>query len=130
MKAMAKAPDPLEEIVRKNIIAFREGAGFSQAEAADLSGVPVYNLSRYERGESKSIPATVLHQLAEVYGRKLEDFYDPDPPPPAKVEDQPAIFLRTRPAVEIDQEIYQAVVRAVREANATLRSKKKIKRER
>jgi transcriptional regulator with XRE-family HTH domain len=125
MNAMAKAHDPLEEIVRKNIIAFRDQAGLSQAEAADISGVPVYNLSRYERGESRIIPATVLRLLAEAYGHRVDDFYDPDPPPPTKLDERPAIFLRSMPGTEIDPEVYAKVMRAVRDANAELRAKKK-----
>ena len=132
MTSMAKTPkppDPLEEVVRRNVIAFREEAGLSQADAADVSGVPVYNLSRYERGETRNIPATVLHVLAEAYGRNVGDFYEPDPPPPAKLEERPAIFLRSRPDTAIDQEVYEKVMRAVRDANAELRAKKKPRRD-
>ena len=40
LQVMAKARDPQDEIVRQNIIKFRNEAGMSQADAADVSGVP------------------------------------------------------------------------------------------
>lgn len=123
---MSKTRDPLEEIIRRNIVRFREGADLSQAQAADLSGVPLDNLRRYERGES-GVPASVLRQLADVYGHRVDDFYESDPPA-AKLEDRPLLFLRSMPGTDIDPDVYERVTKAIRDANAELRSKKRPRR--
>lgn len=126
VRPMGKTRDPLEEVVRRNLVAFREKADLSQAQAADLSGVPLDNLRRYERLDS-GVPATVLRQLADVYGHRVDDFYEPDPPP-AKLEERPLLFLRSMPGTEIDPEVFDKVMRAIRDANAELRGKKKPRR--
>ena len=41
LRSMAKAADPRDELVRTNLIKFREDASLSQAQLGDLSGVPV-----------------------------------------------------------------------------------------
>lgn len=124
---MAKAADPRDEIVRRNLVKFREDAKLSQAQAGDLSGVPVDAIRRYETGVTATVPGTVLSELAKLYGQTVDAFFMPDPPK-AKLEEAPAIFMRTRPGVEIDQDTYDQIRRIIDEANEKLRSKKKPKR--
>ena len=52
MKSTQMADDPVDALVRKNLIRFREEADMSQADAAAASGVDVANIRRYEKGET------------------------------------------------------------------------------
>lgn len=123
---MAKAVDPRNEIVRKNLVDFRKAAGFSQDGAAKDSGVPVDNLRRYELGRVVA-PVEALRRLGEVYGHTVDDFLNPDPPP-ARLEDRPVFHLRTLSGVDIDPEILRGVEQAIRDANEKMRARKKAKK--
>ncbi len=116
-----KHRDTPEEIIRKNLIAFREEADLSQGALADLAGIPVTNYGRYERGEN-STPATILKALADVLGRSTDDFHMENPP--ALRNDPPTFFLRTRPGVTVDDATYRHLLNEVSKANAVLRDKK------
>lgn len=121
MQTVAKAKDPDEEIIRRNLEKFREEAGYSQAQIADLAQVPVANYARYERGEN-SVPAKVLKALADAYGRATDDFHDANPGPPKS--EPPTFSLRARPGVEIDQAVYERLLAEVERANKEVRGKK------
>lgn len=118
---MTKAKDPAEETIRKNLIAFREEAKLSQGALADLAGVPITNLGRYERGEN-SPPSAVLKSIASVLGRSTDDFHEANPPP-LKGE-PPAFFLRTRPGLVIDDALFRHLQEEVAKANREMRGKK------
>lgn len=120
---MAKALDPVDERIRKNLVRFREECGLSQAQLADLSGVPMNNLSRYERGEN-AVPASVIDLLSAVFGRKPGDFYENEPGPAPKPEERNVFFLRTWPGVEIDDKVAAEVREAIASANAKVRARK------
>lgn len=119
-----EATDPLAEIIRINMSKFREEASMSQAIAADLSGVPLDAIRRYESGVTANVPATVLKLLAEAYGRSIDDFMSIAPPPPKAAEDQRQIFLRTRPGVQIDADIMAELGDAVTRAHTKIRERK------
>lgn len=121
---MAKPQDPLDEIVRMNLKKFREEAGYSQTTAAEMSGVNLDNLRRYESGDTATVPGAVLHRLAPVYGHAVDHFFS-DEPPPAKLEEAPAIFLRTRPGVEIDTGAMRKLQKIVDDVNKDVRGKRK-----
>ena len=120
---MAKAADPRDELVRRNMVRFREEADLSQAELGDLSGVPVDAIRRYETGVTQTVPGTVLSELARVYGRSMDDFFATNPPK-VKIEEAPALFLRTRPGAKIDLDVYKKVQAMIDDANAKMRGKK------
>ena len=120
---MGKTRDPQEEVIRRNLARFRDEAELSQAQAADLSGVPLDNLRRYEKGDS-GVPATVLKLLADVYGHRVDDFYAVEPPKGDRAE-VPVYFLRTFPGADIDEEVYRDVAKAIEDANARQRKKRK-----
>lgn len=119
----SKLLDPVEEIIRANVLRFREESGLSQAQVADISGVPMNNFSRYERGDHP-FPASVIVQLSAVFGRPVGDFYASDPGPPPKVDDLDVFFLRTRPGREIDEKIAAEVREALAAANARARGRR------
>ena len=122
---MAKAPaDPRDEIVRRNLIRFREEAGLSQAQSGDLSGVPVDAIRRYETGITQTVPGTALMELAKVYGHAVDDFFMLEPPK-GKLDEAPNIFLRTRPGVEIDMDIYNEIQALIEKANKVRGKKSK-----
>lgn len=122
VRTMGKTRDLQEETILNNLKRFREEVELSQAQAADLSGVPLDNLRRYEKGDS-GVPATVLKQLADVYGHKVDDFYRDDPPKADRAE-VPAYFLRTFPGMELDPDLHRKVLRFISEVNAEARSRK------
>src|SRR5690606_18192564 len=119
----AKAVDPRDEIVRRNLIKFREDADLSQAQAGDLSGVPVDAIRRYETGVTATVPGTVLSELAKLYGHSVDDFFMSNPPKP-KLDEAPVLFLRSRPGVDIDLDVYKKIQKLIDEANAEMRGKK------
>lgn len=123
---MSKRLDDAEgHLLMANLVALRERAGLTQAQAADVSGVPLDNLRRYESGKS-GIDAITLRQLATAYGRPTDHFFMKDPPD-VSAESVPTFFLRTRPGVDVDSELYDALRKKVDEANRTaadLRRKK------
>ena len=120
---MAKPTDPRDELVRRNMIKFREDAGLSQAQAGDLSGIAVDAIRRYETGITATVPGTALSELARLYGHAMDDFFATHPPK-AKLDEAPAIFLRTRPGAEIDHDTFRKIQELVEDANAKMRTKK------
>ncbi len=113
MQAMGKVGDSddhpvrenaMEERIRRNLIKFTEQSGYSANQVADLAGVPQATLGRYIRGEN-SVSVEYLKPLADVFGRKVDDFYEKDPPPPPDdIELQRPAFLRARPGVNLTEE--------------------------
>jgi transcriptional regulator with XRE-family HTH domain len=68
-------------VVQRNCVRFRHemGDNVTQQDVADLAGISVFSVSRYEGG--RGIPGRdELLQLAQVFGRTVEDFYNPNPP--------------------------------------------------
>lgn len=124
MTKTPKAEDPNDVICRRNMISFREDAKLSQADAAELSGVALDNLRRYESGKTATVPGHVVAELAKIYGHSMEDFYSPNPPK-AKLEERPVFFLRTRPGAEIDQKTYGELLAVIEKANRESRGKRK-----
>jgi len=69
------------DLVSKNFLKFREDVGLSQADAAELGGVSVSSLSKIEQG-ARGVPrAATLERFAEIYGRKVGDFFAESPAP-------------------------------------------------
>lgn len=122
-RGMGKPLDPRDEIVRRNLIRFREEADLSQAQAGDLSGVPVDAIRRYETGTTATVPGTVLSELAKLYGHSVDDFFMTNPPK-AKLDEAPVLFLRARPGVEVDTDLYRKIQDLIDKANADMRGKK------
>ena len=111
------------EILRSNLIRFREDLGLSQAQVSSASGIPLDNLRRYEHG-TVGIRADVLLQLSEFFGVPMEAFYDPHWPKISR-DDVPRYFLRTMPGVEIDQATYDKISKIIKQANEDVRGKRK-----
>lgn len=96
--------DAIEERIRVNLNRFLDESGYSITMAADLAGIPQASLSRYIKGEN-AVPSDVLLPLAQVFGRKIEDFYDRAPPPaPKNLEEHAPVFLRSRPGFQLTEE--------------------------
>lgn len=63
----------LNEIIAKNLIAYRKHAGLTQAELAEKINYSDKSISKWERGEG--VPdVVILKQLADFYGIKIDDF--------------------------------------------------------
>ena len=121
---MAKPPDPMEEIVRANLVKFREEAGLSQSEAAELSGVVIDNLRRYESGATRNVAGTALAALAKVYGHSVDDFFSDDPPP-ARLDEAPTIFLRIRPGSDVPSDKLRQLQEQIDKVNREIRARRK-----
>ena len=66
--------DELKKIIAKNLVTYRKQAHFTQAELAEKVGYSDKNVSKWERAEG--VPdVLVLHQLAELYGVTVNDFF-------------------------------------------------------
>jgi len=106
--------DPPAVVIRKNLVRFREEAGYDLVLASDTTDIPFETLIRYESGEEEP-PGSALVALARAYGRSLGDF-DKLEPPPANVDEVPWIHFRFRPPfqpTEQDVAELQEVVRRI-----------------
>lgn len=100
---MAVRKDRTSEIIRRNLVRFREEAGYSQAIAAYQSGVPIHSIRHYEQGRN-SLDAQALLKLANCYGHATDDFYMEEPPP-AEESRKPVFRLVLRPDATPDPEL-------------------------
>lgn len=69
-----------KRLVQRNLVRFREEAGYTIEVAAVLAKVPIDSLRGYEQGRS-SVKADRLKLLADVYGHSSDDFFLESPPP-------------------------------------------------
>jgi transcriptional regulator with XRE-family HTH domain len=74
------ATDSDREIVRKNLIRFRDEVGIDPRRASIRARIALDELEAYERGE-RDTPRSVMEALAPVYGRRVGDFIEREPPP-------------------------------------------------
>lgn len=112
------------EQIRKNLLKFRDEAGYSRAELADMSGYGEKAIQRYESGENE-IPALAVYAFAEALGRDPGDFFRADPPPPPNPEDLPALIVRVRPGATVSDEVIAEVREMIREVNERIRPRKR-----
>lgn len=110
------------DTVIKNLKQFRITAGLTSDQVAQVTGVSVDNLRRYENGGS-TVPADVLHRLAGIYGHTVDDFFEASPPPP-NLSTRPQFHLRTLPGVEIDEKKYKELQDLINKANADVRPRR------
>lgn len=87
--------EPIDDLMRRNLVRFIDESGYSQLQVADMAGIPQANLGRYCRGEN-AVPANILPVLATVFGRTVSDFFASEPPP-GDIESAPPVFLKRRP---------------------------------
>ncbi len=74
--------DPADEVVRRNLIRFREALGLDQFAASFAIGIPFAELQAYELGEH--VPATpMIARIAEAYGCSRGAFLDDAPALPS-----------------------------------------------
>jgi transcriptional regulator with XRE-family HTH domain len=119
---MTKARDPIEELIRENLEKFIKESGYSQQQVADMAGIPQANFGRYVRGENV-VQAGVLKPLAELFGRTVDDFYNPDPPPPNR-ERVPLLFFKALPGTELTEDDWKDIKEL--QARVSSRHSKKI----
>lgn len=89
--------EELKKIIAKNLVTYRKQAHFTQAELAEKLGYSDKNVSKWERAEG--VPdVLVLHQLAEMYGVTVNDFFVDRTAQPQQVIEEPAPELDAQPA--------------------------------
>lgn len=115
--------DTTETVIRKNLIGFREEAGYDQIGAADAAGIAYDKLRQYEYGEAEPSNAE-LKTLAGVYGHKPGDFFEVNPPK-ANLEDVPWIHFRVRPGYSLTDDDIAELMAVVKKIEARFRSEKK-----
>lgn len=119
----SRSSDPAAEIIRTNLRRFREDVGLSQPEAADLGGLAVDALRRYENGRSR-INFTDLQTLARLYGRGIEEFYQTDPKAPATPPVPPVYILKPRRYDDhFSEEDFQELTKIVADYNERARNR-------
>jgi transcriptional regulator with XRE-family HTH domain len=67
------------EIVRKNVVTFREEAGLTQQEAAHRLKMSVDAYRSWEQGR-RTPERDSLVALSQLYGRPMDDFFLENPP--------------------------------------------------
>ena len=88
--------EELKKIIAKNLVTYRKQAHLTQAELAEKVGYSDKNVSKWERAEG--VPdVLVLHQLAELYGVTVNDFFVDHTIVPSQVVDEPSPELETQP---------------------------------
>src|SRR5579871_954532 len=87
MPRYADLSEAERDIVKRNCVRFREELGkelgeeLSQAEIAQLSGLSHDSIRNFEQG--RRVPdVTSLRRLGQVFGRRVDDFFDENPPLP------------------------------------------------
>lgn len=103
------------DLIRKNLIKFRQERGLSQEETARAISIPVDTLRRYEQG-ARRVDLTLLGRFGDVYGHSPGDFWLPDPPPhdPRLIK---AFHLVRTPKAFIPPELEEEAERAIAELN-------------
>ena len=81
----------------------REYLGFSQEAVAEALGVPRASVSGMEGGHRK-VSSLELRDLARLYRRPIEWFYDSDAEPIAEDETVSALFRATKNLTQQDKE--------------------------
>jgi len=81
-------PEKMVDALHQRIVEARESAGFSITEAAQKLGFKNYQtLSSIEKG-ARNITASELIEIARLYGRGLDYFFEPtvipEPTPPVE----------------------------------------------
>lgn len=119
----------------RNLVAFREEAGWSRDDAAARMGITSTYLRLLEKGD-RSIPsADVLSKIATAYGRSIDDLLS-EAPGPAVEERRPAVIAtialsredaalvaeQLAVALQEIEEINRRILTAVRDARARQRN--------
>lgn len=95
--------DGPQEIFRRNLVRFREEAGYGDLhEGARVTGIPFETLRAYELGE-REVSGSHLLELAKVYGRDALHF-EMESPPSTKNAPRRAEFRIIAPLEELSPE--------------------------
>lgn len=125
---MAKAHDPVLEIIRKNLRRFREEADLTVEVVAGFADLSIDSLRRWER-KTQKVPIDALVKLGEIYGHSIADFHNPNPPK-ADLKHRPAVAYKQLPGTHISPEMHAKIQRVMEEANNESRGLKKTPKER
>jgi transcriptional regulator with XRE-family HTH domain len=109
---------PIDVHVGQKVIGFRKAAGMNQSDLGKAIGVTFQQVQKYERGANR-ISASRLHQIAEVLGQPIADFF-----PSGQADDldasrfSPAAAEITRLAPTLRPEAQKIVAALMRELGA------------
>lgn len=110
----------MNDLIRQNLIRFREELGITQTAAAEEAGVPLDNLRRYEKGKNR-VDAVTLSRLAETYGRTVDDFHSEAPGPP-DLSRRPVYYLRVAQGQRVTPETHLQLLAIIDKANESERA--------
>lgn len=74
-----KSATDFDRRLGERIMEFRTAADMRQRQVADALGVSAAQLQKYERG-SNCLKASSLPILADLFGRRIDEFFDPASP--------------------------------------------------
>lgn len=63
-------------LFKDQLVQLREAAGLTQSQLADVSGVPLWTLRKYEQGQRGRVTLGVAARLARSLGKTCEVFAD------------------------------------------------------
>lgn len=119
-EVVASTRDPVADIVRINLRAFRDAMGLTQEQAAAISGLPIDSIRRWETKGGIKLGALV--RLAEVYKRDIGHFSMKEPP---KIEVQKPRIALVQISDDVDPEIMEQIQELMLKANKETRPAKK-----
>jgi transcriptional regulator with XRE-family HTH domain len=103
------------ELVRTNLVRFREEIGLSQADVADRASMKVDTLRRYEQG-TRQMDAVTMRHLASALGHLVDHFFLKEPPPYDEAL-VPRVMYRLAPGMKLDEDLERRVREAVESVN-------------
>lgn len=107
-----KSATDFDRRLGERITEFRTAADMRQRQVADALGVSAAQLQKYERG-SNCLKASSLPILADLFGRRIEDFFDPAPPavpPQVSVSDAAHMLADAVQRVERSAELMRSTL--------------------
>lgn len=111
-----EARNPEDELARENLIKFRVESGLTQSQAAEMAGLAVNTIASYESGRRGLPKMSTTKRLMDIFGRRLGDIYEVNPPPINLAAVKP-YSLRILPHVEVPADITARLRAAIDEAN-------------
>jgi len=115
--------DPTEELIRRNLIRFREALGLDQFAAATATGIPYEELRSYELGDA-TVPPARLAAIAAAYGCRAGDFFE-DRMPALDASKVPVIHLGGPATANLTPHERETVERIMKAATERHRPKRR-----
>lgn len=111
-----------DEVIRRNLVAFRKERGLSIEQVIETVGIDVTD---FENGAA--IPASKLGKLADLYWHSVDDFRLAEPPKADRKRAR-GVYLQAEPDVDFPREEYERIQKQIDEARARWLASNKTKK--